>query len=103
MLERDRFITYRIRVVWLGLIVSWLALGAAVVAAVVEDELDNLLVTRIAILGVSLLLLTVFPWRRILRGRIGDPAIVLWCVLILVGLLIGNILAILSWTLPTSA
>ena len=88
MLERDRFITYRIRVVWLGLIVSWLALGAAVVAAVVEDELDNLLVTRIAILGVSLLLLTVFPWRRILRGRIGDPAIVLWCVLILVGLLI---------------
>ena len=36
MLERDRFITYRIRVVWLGLIVSWIALGTAV--AVASDE-----------------------------------------------------------------
>lgn len=88
MLERDRFITYRIRVVWLGLIVSWVALGAAVTVAAVDDRLDELLATRLGILAVSLLLLTVFPWRRMLRGRIGDPAIVLWCVLILVGLLL---------------
>jgi K+-sensing histidine kinase KdpD len=88
VLERERFITYRIRVVWLGLLVSWVALVTSVVAATIDDDLSQGRLVRIAILAVSLLLLTVFPWRRMLRGRLGDPAVVLWCVLILVGLLI---------------
>jgi K+-sensing histidine kinase KdpD len=88
VLERDRFITYRMRVVWLGLAVSWFGLAAALARAITEDRLTTDLGVRVAVLAVSLLALTVFPWRRILRGRLGDPAIVLWCALILVALLV---------------
>jgi K+-sensing histidine kinase KdpD len=88
VLERERFITYRIRVVWFGLAVSWLTLVGAIVWALAQDGLTTDLTIRLSILGTSLVLLTVFPWRRMLRGRVGDPAIVLWCVLILVALLL---------------
>jgi signal transduction histidine kinase len=82
--DRDRFIDFRLQVVRLGLVACWLALGAGVVLAARDGRMAEELILRFAILAGSLLMLTLVPWRRLLRGRLGDPAIVLWCMLIVV-------------------
>jgi signal transduction histidine kinase len=82
--DRDRFIDFRLQVVRLGLVACWLALGAGVVLAARDGRMAEELILRFAILAGSLLMLTLVPWRRLLRGRLGDPAIALWCMLIVV-------------------
>jgi signal transduction histidine kinase len=82
--DRDRFIDFRLQVVRLGLVACWLALGAGVVIAARDGRMAEELILRFAILAGSLLMLTLVPWRRLLRGRLGDPAIALWCMLIVV-------------------
>ncbi|HEX9642922.1 MAG TPA: ATP-binding protein [Acidimicrobiia bacterium] len=84
MFDRDRFIDFRLQVVRLGLVACWLALGAGVVLAARDGRMAEELILRFAILAGSLLMLTLVPWRRLLRGRLGDPAIALWCMLIVV-------------------
>ena len=87
MTERAVFLGYRVRVVRIGLLVSWVAYAAMVLWTIVfadESEAPNALVLVGA--GGALLLLTITPWRRVLSGPIGEWLITAWAGIALIGL-----------------
>lgn len=89
--DRDLFIGYRIRVIYIGLLVSWLAVIAYAVAASRSDGPDDgQLLINVLLLAGGVALLTVTPWRSVLATRFGDPLILVWCTLGVVGLLLGD-------------
>ena len=74
--DRDLFIGYRIRVIYIGLLVSWLAVIAYAVAASRHDGPDSgQLLLNVLLLAGGVLLLTLTPWRSVLATRFGDPLI----------------------------
>ena len=89
--DRDLFIGYRIRVIYIGLLVSWLAVIAYAVAASRSEGPDGgQLLLNVILLAGGVLLLTLTPWRSVLATRLGDPLILIWCTLAVTGLLLGD-------------
>jgi K+-sensing histidine kinase KdpD len=89
MTERSVFLDYRVRVVRIGLLVSWVAFAAMTlwtIAFATDQEAPEPLVLVLA--GVALILLTITPWRRALAGRAGE-----WLISVWAGIAVGGLFA----------
>ena len=91
MSERDLFIDYRLRVIALGLVASWIALGAfAVLRARDHGITDEAVLFPLSGMGPALIVLTLVPWRKILAIRLADGLILVWCCGAIVGMLLTD-------------
>ena len=87
--DSNLFTDYRMRVISFGLIVSWAALGVfAVVAALDEGLTDRSVLYPLIAMAAALPILTVLPWRRVLGGVVADVYILVWCALLIFGILV---------------
>lgn len=91
MPDRALFKDYRLKVVRLGLVVSWVALGAYVIGEWRDSSLDDAeVLTTVLTIGGGLLLLSIAPWKRLLLSSLGDSFLVLWSVLAVGGIIAGH-------------
>lgn len=89
MTERAVFLDYRVRVVRIGLLVSWVAFAAMTLWTIgfaTDQEAPEPPVLVLA--AVALILLTITPWRRALTGRAGEWLIAVWA-----GIAVGGLFA----------
>jgi two-component system sensor histidine kinase KdpD len=88
MSNRDSIADYRVRVVKLGLVVSWASLAVFAVVGIRDRGIGHDLVFYpLVVLGGLLVALSAVPWRKVLRGRFGDAVIAVWCVAAVAGIL----------------
>lgn len=89
MAERNLFIDYRLRVIALGLVMSWLATGAFAVAGARDPGITHpLVIYPLGAMVAGLALLTITPWRRVLNRPYGDAVIAIWCAMAVGGVLV---------------
>jgi len=86
--DRDLIIDYRIRVVHMGLILSWLAMLMLTLWAVSLDaESDLAVATVLGAFGAGLIIVTFAPWRSMLTSSVGDWTILVWSTAALMAVL----------------
>lgn len=91
MIDRDLFLGYRLFIVRLGLVLSWAGtVGFAWLANRGPGPAGAGSAEEIAVLGAMTFLLTVTPWRRALRGEMGDAYIGIWSVVIVGGMVAAH-------------
>ncbi|MCB1246293.1 MAG: GAF domain-containing protein [Acidimicrobiia bacterium] len=92
MTTGSNMIDYRIRVINIGLIVSWLAVAIFIVWALVHETADTTTALFIGggLVG-ALILLTLAPWRSALESSIADMMIVAWSFAALIAQLVFEV------------
>lgn len=83
----DPIAEYRIRVITTGLIVTWLGFVLFSVWAFAFHDSTAVAAIEVGSAFIGLVLLTIAPWRRLLGSGLADTALMVWCVLALMGLL----------------
>lgn len=85
----DPTIDYRVRVITTGVIITWLGFAVFGIWLIASSGLSTVAVyVTLGGLFIAVLLLTVAPWRRLLRSPIGDWALLTWSVLTLLAILV---------------
>jgi hypothetical protein len=88
--DRNLFLRYRLVVVWVGLVLSWVGiLGFLRRTTTDERSVAPGASEKIVILIAMTILLTIAPWPRALLGEIGDAYIGIWTVVV-----IGSLIAV---------
>ena len=91
MIDRALFLGYRVVIVRVGLVLSWIALAGFAWMAnhgpgpVAPDSAGEMMA-----LAIMLLLLTLAPWRRALLGEFGDAYIGIWAAMATGGLIAAH-------------
>jgi K+-sensing histidine kinase KdpD len=89
--DRYTIIGYRVRVVYFGLVLSWVALIITAAITAAHTGFDGQIKLGPALgAGVALLILTVVPWRRALRRAVGDFLVLLWCLGVIGAVIYGT-------------
>ena len=89
MSQTDPIIEYRIRVLSTGLIVSWFGLVLVGIWAATADDIDwTVTGIVLGIVFVTLVIVTLAPWRTMMRSGIADWFIVAWSVITMATILI---------------
>lgn len=92
-------VDYRIRVINIGLIVSWLGLVLFGIWGLTRSSNDQTTEVGLLIgLGAALVLLTVAPWRSSIQSAVGDWLIVGWSLAVL----IAQLVVVLREDLPSN-
>ncbi len=82
---------HRLRVVYVGLAISWVLLAVLVVEAARQGVLDELRVGGpVAALAVGAVVVSALPWRRLATRLLGDVVVVLWAGGLVAGLIAAN-------------
>lgn len=90
--RNDPIIDYRLRVIVTGLIISWFGLVILSIWAVTSGDFTvTALVAMITALAVGMVLITVAPWRSLLRSGFGDWILLAWSVIAIFAVLVFEI------------
>ncbi len=82
---------HRLRVVYLGLAMSWALLAGFAFAAARQRVFDHARVwVPLAALGVAAVAVSALPWRRLVPRRAADAVVVVWSAALVVGLFATN-------------
>ncbi len=82
---------HRLRVVYVGLAITWVLLAVFAVEAARQGVLDEFRVgAPLAALAVGALVVTALPWRRLSTQVLGDAVVVAWSAGLVAGLIAAN-------------
>lgn len=89
MNETDPIIEYRIRVLSTGLIVSWFGLILLGIWALTSDKVEwAVRGTVLGILVVGLIIVTIAPWRTMMRSGLADWVLLAWSIIAILAILL---------------
>lgn len=89
MTQTDPIVEYRIRVLSIGLIVSWLGLIVVGIWALTADDLDwTVIGTVLGVVFVTLVIVSLAPWRTMMRSGIADWFLIAWSFIMMGTILI---------------
>ena len=85
----DPIVEYRIRVLSIGLIVSWLGLIVVGIWAITAEDIDwTIIGTLLGVVFVTLVIVSVAPWRTLMRKGIADWFLIPWSFIMMGTILI---------------
>ncbi|MGI9642882.1 MAG: hypothetical protein ACR2N9_08865, partial [Acidimicrobiia bacterium] len=89
MKQTDPIVEYRIRVLSIGLIVSWLGLIVVGIWAITAEDIDwTAIGTLLGVVFVTLVIVSVAPWRTLMRKGIADWFLLPWTFIMMGTILI---------------
>jgi K+-sensing histidine kinase KdpD len=90
--DREQFIAFRLTVIRVVLVLSWLALAGFAYLGWSGPGLDDDRVwIPLALVGGALVVLSLMPWRRLLAGPVADGLILVWIVAAAVGIAAADV------------